>query len=103
MKTIINELLFWRKTVIIQWNAWKKDLLLLANKLIEKIPDPCNAKKYYQSFIRKKNKESEKQSVIITYQPTTVENPNIVNIKSVSTEHSKTSHKLSKTNWKRRI
>ena len=31
----------------------KKDLLLLANKLIEKTPDPRNAKKHYQSFIRK--------------------------------------------------
>ena len=40
-----NETLY-LKTVIIQWNAWKKkkDLFLLANKLIEKIPDPRNAK-----------------------------------------------------------
>ena len=28
----------------------KKDLLLLAKKLIEKIPDPCNAKEYCQTF-----------------------------------------------------
>ena len=56
LKTIIKELGFLRKTVIVQWNAWKKGLLLLANKLIEKIPDPCNAKKYYQSFIYKKKK-----------------------------------------------
>ena len=33
----------------------KKDLLLLANKLIEKIPDSRNAKEHYQSFLRKKN------------------------------------------------
>ena len=39
----------------------KKDLLLLANKLIEKIPDPRNAKEHYQSFIRKKNTKSVKQ------------------------------------------
>ena len=39
----------------------KKDLLLLANKLIEKIPDPRNAKELYPSFIRKKNTESVKQ------------------------------------------
>ena len=39
----------------------KKDLLLLANKLIEKIPDPRNAKELYQWFIRKKNSESVKQ------------------------------------------
>ena len=35
----------------------KKDLLLLANKLIEKMPDPCNSKKH-QTFIRKKHKIS---------------------------------------------
>ena len=29
----------------------KKDLLLLANKLIEKAPDPRNAKEHYQPFI----------------------------------------------------
>ena len=33
----------------------KKDLLLLANKLIEKVPDPRNAKEHYQSFLRKEN------------------------------------------------
>ena len=47
----------------------KKDSLLLANKLIEKIPDPRNAKEHYQSFIRKKNTKSVKQSEIITYHP----------------------------------
>ena len=29
--------------------------LLLATKLIDKIPDPRNAKEHYQSFVRKKN------------------------------------------------
>ena len=29
----------------------KKDLFLLANKLIEKIPDPHNAKEHYPPFI----------------------------------------------------
>ena len=33
----------------------KKDLLLLANKLIEKIPDLPNAKEHYQSFIKIKH------------------------------------------------
>ena len=33
----------------------------------------------------------------MTYQPKAFENPNIVDIKSVITEHPKTSHKLSKT------
>ena len=49
----------------------KKKLLLLANKLIEKILDPCDAKEQYQSFIRKKTTKSVKQSEIITYQPKT--------------------------------
>ena len=70
---------------------------MLANKLIENIPDPCNAKEHYQSYIGKKNIKSVKQSKIITYQPKPFENPNIVGIKSVIAEHGKTSHKLSKT------
>ena len=49
-----------------------KDLLLLAKKLIEKIPDCCNAKEHYQSFIKNKNTKSVKQSKIITYQPKTL-------------------------------
>ena len=57
LKTIIKELGFLKKTVNIQWNALKKDLLLLASKLTEKIPDPWNAKEHYQSFIRKKEKK----------------------------------------------
>ena len=64
--------------------------MLLANKLIEKIPHPCNAKERYQSFIRNKNTKSVKQSQIITYQPKNFENSNIVDIKSI-TEHPKTS------------
>ena len=58
----------------------KKDLLLLANKLIEKKPNLYDAKEHYQSFRRKKNKKSIKQSKIITNQPKTFENPNIVYI-----------------------
>ena len=38
----------------------KKNLLLLANKLIEKVPDPDNAKEHYQSFMREKNRKSVK-------------------------------------------
>ena len=41
----------------------RKDLFLLANKLIENVPDPRNAKEHYESFLRKKNRKSE----IITY------------------------------------
>ena len=43
-----------------------------------------------------KNTKSVKQSEIITYQPKTFENPNIVDVKSIATEHAKASHKLSK-------
>ena len=76
---------FLRKKVIIQWNAWKKDLLLLANNLIEKTPETRNAKKHHQSLIREKKKNTKlvKQSEIITYQSKTFENPNIVYTKSV--------------------
>ena len=80
----------------IQWKVWKKkDLLLLANKLIKKkkkLLDPRYAKEHCQSFIRKKNTKSVKQSEIITYQPKTFDT---VDIKSVITEHPKTSHILS--------
>ena len=68
--------------------------MLLANKLIKNILDPCNAKEHYQSFIIKKNRKSVKQSEIITYQSKAF---NIVDIKSVITEHPETSQKLSKT------
>ena len=42
---------FLRKGVIIQWNAWQGDLLLLANKFNynnKKNTDPHNAKEHYQ-------------------------------------------------------
>ena len=73
------------------------DLLLLANKLTEKMPNLHNTKENYQSFLKKKNRKSIKQPEAITYQPKTFENPNITDIKSVIAEHLKTSHKLSKT------
>ena len=92
----INKLDFLRKIVITHWKAWKKDLLLRANKLIEKIPDSCYAKEHYQSFLRKKSTKSVKHREIITYQARSFENPNIVYIKSFITEHPTTSHKLSR-------
>ena len=46
----------------------RNNFLLLATKLIEKIPDPRNDKEHCQSFIRKKSTKSVKQSKIITYQ-----------------------------------
>ena len=75
----------------------KKDLLFLASKFTEKIPNSHNAKEHYQSFLWKKNRKSVKQSNVITYQPKTFGNPNIVDIKSVTTERPETLHKLSKT------
>ena len=56
---------------------------MLANKLIEKISDPCNAKEHYQSSIMRKNRKSVKQSKIVTYQPKTFERRKIVDIKWV--------------------
>ena len=75
----------------------KKKMLLLASKLIEKIPDSRNAKEHYQSFIRKKNTKSVKQSEIITYQPKSFWKPRHCWFKSVITEHLKTLYELSKT------
>ena len=39
----------------------RNDLLLFPNKLIEKVPDPRNAKEHYESFLKKKNRKSVKQ------------------------------------------
>ena len=54
---------------------------------MEKISDPRNAKEHYQSFLRKKSKESVKESEITTYQPKTFKNSNIFDIKSVIQEY----------------
>ena len=56
----------------------------------KKIPDPCNPKEHYQSFIRKKSK-------VITYQSKTFQNLNVVDITLINTEHTQTSHKLPKS------
>ena len=44
----------------------KKDLLLLATKLIEKILDSSYAKEYYKLFLKNKNIKLVKQPKIIT-------------------------------------
>ena len=72
----------------------KERLLSLANKLLKNVPDPCNAKEHYESFLSKNNKKSVKQSEIITYQSKSFDT---VDIKSDITAHPETSHKLSKT------
>ena len=69
---------------------------MFATKLTEKIVDLRNAKKYCQSFIKKKNTKSVKQSKRFTQQLKTFENSNNVDTKSFSTEYPKTSHKLPK-------
>ena len=70
---------------------------MFANKLIEKVSDPRNAKQHYESFLKKKKGKSDKQPEMITYQTKSFQNPNTIDIKSVITEHPKTSHKLSRT------
>ena len=71
--------------------------MLLATKLIEKISNPHTGKEHYQSFLGNKNRKSAKQWKIITYQPNTFENPNIVPTRSAIIEHPKTSHKIFQT------
>ena len=77
----------------------EKERFIVAWKQInrKKMPNPGNVKEHYQSFVRKKNTKSVKQSKVITYQPKTFQNWNIVDMKSIITDHRKTSHKLSKT------
>ena len=75
----------------------KIDLLLLATKLIEKVPDATNAKQHYQAVLKNKNKKSVKRSKITTQQPKAIEKPNITELESVFTEHPKNFGKLSKT------
>ena len=48
-------------------------------------------------YKKNNNRKSIKQSGIIIYQPKTFQNLNIVEINSDIIEHSKTSHKLSKS------
>ena len=66
---------------------------MLANKLIKNIPDSRYAKEQYQSFIIKKNKKSVKQSEIITDRQKTFD---ILDIKSIITEHPKNLHNYSR-------
>ena len=54
LKTNINELNLLKKQLLFNKTLESKDLLFLANRLIEKVPDPRNTKEHYQSFIRKK-------------------------------------------------
>ena len=92
LKTFIFENYYKRiefvKKVNVQWISWKKeDFLLLANKLIEKIPDSRDSKEHHQPFIIKKSRKSVKEPEIITYKQEAFENQNIVDINTVNTEH----------------
>ena len=75
----------------------KKDQKLFSTKLTKKIPDLRNANEHSKSPPRKKNTKQIKRTKIITYQPKPIESPKIIDIKSVTKEHPKTSHKFSKT------
>ena len=66
LKTIIDKLNFSNKIVIIQWNIRKKDQKLFGTKITEKVSDPSNAKEYYNSYFKRKNKKSVKRSKITT-------------------------------------
>ena len=54
-KNYYKEFDFLKKTVIIQWNAWKKWFISACEQIKRKIIDPRNVKEHYQSFIRKKH------------------------------------------------
>ena len=81
---------FITETVSIQWNAWKK-------RFAKESCCNAKAKEHYQSFMRQENTKSVKQSKITNYQPKAFENINFAEIKSVITEHPKSSQILSKT------
>ena len=55
----------------------RKYLLLLATKLVEKVLDSSYAKEYYKLFLKNK-KKLVKQPKIITQQPKTTENSDII-------------------------
>ena len=60
----------------------KKNLLLPATKLIDKIADSTNAKEYYNSYFKRKNTKLVKRSKVITQQLKTIQkNPHIADRK----------------------
>ena len=76
LKTFINKWNLLKKTYYLLKHQKKKDLQLFATKLAERIPDPCNAKEHYQSFLRKKNTKPVKRSKIVNQQAKLTESPN---------------------------
>ena len=73
----------------------EKRIFKFWDKVNRKISDTCNGKEHYQSFL--KNTKSVKRSKMITQKSKPVENPKIIDIKSVTIEHLKNSHKLSQS------
>ena len=58
--------------------------MLLANKLIERISDPRNAKEYYQSFIRKKTqKQLLINQILLKTQALLIQNQLLENIQKL--------------------
>ena len=51
------------------------------------MPDASNAKEYYKSYLKVKKVQLMKQSKVITKPPKIIENPHIIDIKSVIIEH----------------
>ena len=98
MKTIIDKLdLTNENSYHSMKHQKKKDLLLLATKLIKKTPDAGNTKESHKSLLKNKNKKLVKRSKIIIQETKIIDNLIIIDIKSVTIEHPKTFHELSKT------
>ena len=64
---------------------------------MKEAPAASYDKENYKPFLNNKNKKLVKRSKIIAQLPKTIGNPKLIDIKSVTTEHPKTSRKLSKT------
>ena len=73
----------------------KKRFAIAGDQINRKIVDHSNAEEYYNSYLKRKNTKLVKRSKVITQQQKPLENPNIVDIKSIAKEHPKTSCKLS--------
>ena len=83
----------YRKQLLFNEKLEKKRFIVACKKLIEKVPNSNKAKEH-ESFLRKENRKSVKQSEIMTNKPNTFDN---VDKKSDIAKYPKTSHKLPKT------
>ena len=73
----------------------KKRFAIACDQIDRKVVDPSNVEEYYNSYLKRENTKLVKRSKVITQQQKPLENPNIVDIKSIAKEHPKTSCKLS--------